>query len=191
MHLSEILVRELDAFRGRHDLESLDILETGTIRNAGENYHVNDGWSTLTFAGYVRDHGGSFRAIDLDTSAAHEVLQRNSVRQYATLIEGHSIDILAGVTHRAGVMSDLGSVYVDVAFLDSDNNADLILHEYLIVRQIMRSPGLIMVDDVDIASTGVVKGHALIPWLAAHGTAYCLEKRHGDGYETGVLVIEV
>jgi hypothetical protein len=185
-HLSEILKTELAAFRERIGENTLDIIETGTIRNTGEAYRVNDGWSTLTFAEDIAEHGGSYVGVDLNTDAAKEVLGERLVELDIELITGHSIDVLSDMlAHTA----DLGRF--DVAFLDSDNDAGLILHEYLVVSRLMNSPGLIMVDDVDPRSSGVVKGHQLMPWLDAHGTPYRLEIRHGDGYETGVLVIEV
>lgn len=191
-HLSEILKAELERLRervggvadGRPAL-ALNILETGTIRNTGEAYQVNDGWSTLTFAQDVKAHGGSYTGIDLDVSAAVEVLKARKLIKYATFMEGHSIEVLSLLLADSGDLERY-----DVIFLDSDNDASLILHEYLIARQMVRSPGLIMVDDVDPRSTDVVKGHGLLPRLEAHGTPYRLEIRHGDGYETGVLVIE-
>jgi hypothetical protein len=208
MHLSEILNAELGKLRERiaaageraERAAPLDIMETGTIRNTGEEYRVNDGWSTLTFAEDVQAHGGSLVAIDLDVSAAREVLQARGLDHLVTLHQGYSIDVLAGMLASAfgnakktsgGRLTLGGAGFVDVAFLDSDNDSGLTLGEYMIVNHMMRSPGLIMVDDVDLDSTGVVKGHQIVPWLDAHGTPYRLEKRHGDGYETGVLVIEV
>lgn len=184
-HLSEILKAELAKLRERAEKASLDIIETGTIRNTGENYRVNDGWSTLTLAEDAVKHDGAVTSIDLDISSAEAVLTQagRKVRNRVTLAEGHSIDRLSDY---------LSAQFVyDVAFLDSDNDAALILHEYLIVRRMVRSPGLIMVDDVDMSSAEVMKGHQIVKWLDAEGTPYRLEKRHGDGYETGVLVIEV
>jgi len=186
MHLSEILTAELSAFRARHGLDRLDIIETGTIRNTGEAYRINDGWSTLTFVDHVSDDGGTYLGIDLNVDAAVAVLKDHGLIHQAEFMQGHSIDVLSGLLGEGG-----NAAMFDVAFLDSDNDSGLILHEYLIVSRLMNSPGLIMVDDVDPDSTGVVKGHQIIPWLDAHGTPYRLEKRHGDGYETGVLIIEV
>lgn len=200
MHLSEILTAELDAFRAGAGVVELDILETGTIRNVGENYRINDGWSTLTFAQYVDEHGGSVTSIDLDISSADKVLREHGVRESATLIEGYSVEILAGMVANAyarasrvakGVIAPGGEGFADVVFLDSDNDGALILHEFMVARCIVRTPGLIMVDDVDLDSDGVVKGHKIVPWLESRGTSYRLEKRHGDDYTTGVLVIEV
>lgn len=203
MHMSELLRRELATLReriGDGPESSLDILETGTIRNTGERYRVNDGWSTLAFAEDARDHGGRFTGIDLDVSAAQQVISDHGLGENVTFFEGYSVDILAGMLANAYGRAERsrdsrvtlgGAGFVDVALLDSDNDAGLILHEYMIVRYMMRSPGVIMVDDVDPDSTGVVKGHQLIPYLDANGVPYRLEKRHGDGYETGVLVIPV
>lgn len=208
-HLSEILKDELATLRDRMRVEAgsktaetveLDILETGTIRNTAENYRVNDGWSTLTFAEEVANQGGSLVAIDLDVSAAREVIEGRGLDLRVTFFEGHSIDVLSGMLANAyggakrtsgGKLTLGGSGFADVAFLDSDNNAALILHEYLIVKRMVRSPGLIMVDDVDMSSADVVKGHEIVKWLERDGTPYRLQKRHGDGYETGVLIIEV
>jgi predicted O-methyltransferase YrrM len=209
MHLSEILKTELAKLRDRMraeggattaDTVELDIVETGTIRNPGDAYRVNDGWSTLTFAEEVAEQGGTLTAIDLDVSAAEGVLSARGLLEGVTFFEGHSIDILPGMLANAYARAKKandghvflgGDGFVDVAFLDSDNDAALILHEYLIVKRMVRSPGLIMVDDVDVDSTGVVKGHQIVPWLEREGTPYRTEMRHGDGYRTGVLIIEV
>ena len=209
MHLSEILKTELAKLRDRMrvdggattaDAVELDIVETGTIRNPGEAYRINDGWSTLTFAEEVAEQGGRLTAIDLDVSAARDVLSVHGLMDGVTFFEGHSIDALSGMLANAygnakktnkGQLLLGGDGFADVVFLDSDNAAGLIFHEYLIAKRLVRSPGLIIVDDVDMTSDVVIKGHQLIPWLDAHGTPYRLEKRHGDGYETGVLVIEV
>lgn len=203
-HLSEILKAELATLRERlaDPAAALDILETGTIRDPGKNYQANDGWSTLTFAEDVAEHGGTLTAIDLDTTAATIVLTAYGLgeRDNITLLQGHSIETLAGVLANAYARTEKtntgelllgGDGFLDVAFLDSDNHGALILHEYLVVRHLMRAPGLIMVDDVDMESADVTKGHQIVPWLDAHGIPYRLEKRHGDGYETGVLVISV
>lgn len=184
MHLSKLLQAELASFRERAGKSDLRILETGTIRGTGDNYRANDGWSTLTFAQEVQEHGGSVTSIDLDTNAAKTVLGREGFIDLVTLVEGYSIDVLADLLRKRKTV-------LDVVYLDSDNDSSLILHEYFIVRHMMASPGLILVDDVDLDSTGVVKGHKLVPWLESHGATYRMEQRTGDGYTTGVLVVEV
>ena len=85
MHMSEILKAELDAFRERTGKTRLDILETGTIRGAGENYHRGDGWSTVTFAEYVKANGGSLTSIDLEI----DTVLRDSERCGAVAVPCH------------------------------------------------------------------------------------------------------
>lgn len=181
-HLSKLLVAELDAFRERTGRSSLAILETGSIRGTEEQYHQNDGWSTLTFAEYVRDHGGSLISVDLDTAAANEVLTRHGLRDDVQLIEGDSVNTINDMP---------GSTVLDVVLLDSDNDADLIMREFIAVRQLTNRPALFLVDDVEPGSTGVVKGHRILPWLADSNVPYRLERRTGEGYSTGVLVFEL
>lgn len=184
VHMSELLDRELHQLAERAGSRKLSILETGTIRGDGEEYQSNDGWSTVTFAQHVRDHGGSLVSIDLDTTTAATVLQSAGLLEHVTLIQGHSIDVLAG-------MLDAGTPQLDLALLDSDNDRQLILHEYMLARRLVRPGGLILVDDVDPESVHVVKGHRLLPWLDRHSVPYRLDRRAGTGYATGVLVVEV
>lgn len=186
MHLSGILLAELAALRARRGTDALHIVETGTIRNVGEQYRINDGWSTLTFAQHVAEHGGRLVAIDLDTSAAEQVLTgAGLLTSRVNLVQRDSRDELRGMAQHPDIIT------FDVAFLDSDNDPELIFDEFRLVGPMMTSPGLIMVDDVDMDSTGVVKGHKLVPHLDEAGIPYRIVKRHGDGYTTGVLIIEV
>lgn len=180
-HLSKLLVTELDAFRERTGRKALAILETGSIRGTEEQYHQNDGWSTLTFAEYVRDNGGSLTSIDLDTAAADEVLTRHGLRDLVELIEGDSVETI----------NAFSSYKLDVVLLDSDNDADLIMREFTAVRRLTNTPALYLVDDVEPGSTGVVKGHRILPWLQENKVPYRLERRAGDLYSTGVLVFEL
>jgi hypothetical protein len=192
MHLSEILKRELSALQRRAGKEKLDILETGSIRGTGDNYRQNDGWSTVTFAEHVKRYGGSFTSIDLDTDAAEVVLKSRKLATHVNLVRGHSLDVLAGLTRLDGAEHDGEGGTVDVAFLDSDNNASLIFHEYLIIRHAMRSPGLVIVDDVDIASQEVVKGHEILPYARANNIPHRIIERTGeDGFRIGVLVFDL
>jgi cephalosporin hydroxylase len=188
MHLSEILAAELDAFRQRTGKEKLNIVETGSIRGEGDNYRQNDGWSTVTFAEHIKEHGGSLTSIDLDIETADKVLRSKKLRSQVTLIEGHSIDVLSALLVEA---ASKDKTPFDVAFLDSDNDGALIFHEYLIARKLTRSPGLILVDDVDLLSTEVVKGHEILPWARANNIPHRIIERGNDHYRTGVLVFEV
>ena len=200
MRLEEILKRELDVFKAKHQLEDLDILETGCIRFADETYHPNDGWSTVFFAEYVGEFEGSFHSVDLDTKAAKKVLAGRKLDPYARFHEGHSIDVLSGMVANAyavakknnrGQVTLGGDGFLDVLFLDSANDATLILSEFLVASRILRTPGLVIVDDVDQDAETVFKGDGIVPWLVSRGTEFTIQKRHGDSYSTGVLVFEV
>lgn len=186
MHMSELLASEINSYRERTGRDALALLETGSIRGTGEQYHQNDGWSTIAFAEQVRDHGGEFYSIDINIQAADTVLSERGLRDEVNLIEGYSVDVLAGF-----LAGDKGCPQLDVALLDSDNDGQLILHEYMLAQHMVRSGGLILVDDVDLDSTGVVKGHLLAPWLRDKGIDYRIERRTGDGYATGVMVMEM
>lgn len=185
MQLSEILERELAGYRNRTGRTELAILETGTIRGDGGVYHPNDGWSTSVFARHVRDHGGTLVSIDLDTSASHQFLTENGLIEYANLVVGYSVDVLAQMLAFAGSSSK--PVY-DVVLLDSANDGALILHEYLIARHMTRNGGLIIVDDVDPDSDSQLKGHQLVPWLSDKEIHHQIDRRSGVGYSTGVLI---
>lgn len=200
MHLSEILTNELTAFAKRAGKKKLDILETGTIRGTTEEYQSNDGWSTLTFAAYAKVNGGKLISIDLNVENSRAVLKEHGLSSAVRLTQGHSISVLSGLLASAYANAEKagenevrvgGAGFLDVAFLDSDNNGALIFHEYLIVSQLMRSPGLIIVDDVDIESAEVVKGHEILPWALANNVPHRIIERTGDDVRTGVLVFEV
>lgn len=174
MDLKEIIQRELA------ELGGVNIVETGTIRGEGEQYRTGDGWSTVALAEHVRDYGGTLTSIDLDVSTARKVLTDQGLDGYVTLMEGHSVQVLAQL------LSDCRRF--DVALLDSDNDAQLILHEYLAVSPMLQRPGLLIVDDVDLESELVLKGHELVPWLDREGVTYEIVQRDCDGYTTGVLI---
>lgn len=184
MHLLDLIDVELRAHRKRVGRDRLTILETGTIRGTADKYRHDDGWSTLVFAEQVEIHGGEVYSIDLDTSTAERVLRGHGLDKHVRLLRGYSIDLLAQMLDDAGPI-------IDVLFLDSDNDAELILHEWLIARRLMRTPGLLLVDDVDLNSDTVVKGHQIVPWLEDHGTPFRVETRVGTTLTTGVLVAEL
>lgn len=188
MHMSGILKRELDAFRERAGRDRLHIVETGTIRGAGENHRRGDGWSTLTFAEYVKTHGGSVTSIDREIDTAIEVLKSHRLSSHVKLVRGTSVEVLEEMAARKG---RTGKGSLDVVFLDSGNDAELTLQEFLTARALLRSPALVMVDDVNMQSHEVVKGHRIVPWVKEAGIAHKIVERDGDGFTTGVLVFEV
>lgn len=181
-HFSQLLTGELDAYSERTGRKDLKILETGSIRNEAELYHQNDGWSTLTFAQHVAAHGGSLTSVDLDISAADVVLTRHGLRDKVNLVQQHSIEFLAGELG--------GGARYDVILLDSENDADLILNEYLLAKHL--GPGLVLVDDVEPGSPTVVKGHKLLPLVQATGVPWRMLRRTGtSNFSVGVLALDL
>lgn len=213
MHMNDLLNSELEALAERLSGPDLDILETGCIRNGGEQYRINDGWSTWTFATWVKKHGGSMRSIDLDVSVAHMVLMRDGLmgdspgleptqegsifwregkatkgrsheRSFG-LTQGYSVDVMAELLRRNGPES------FDVILLDSDNDPNLILHEFFIAKHLIRPRGLILVDDVGGSEGDATKGDAVVPWADTHLIPYRTLTRTGDGYVTNVIALEL
>jgi hypothetical protein len=181
-HFSHLLTDELHAYSERTGRTDLAILETGSIRNEAEEYHQNDGWSTLTFAQHVKAFGGSITSVDLDITAADAVLTRHGLRDTVNLVQQHSIEFLAGEVAA-------GARY-DVILLDSENDADLILHEYLLAKKL--GPGLVLVDDVEPGSPAVVKGHKLLPLIQATEVPWRMLRRTGAGhFSVGVLALDL
>jgi predicted O-methyltransferase YrrM len=197
MHMHQIIEQQLAAFRALTGRTALNIVETGSIRFNTPEHEQGDGWSTLQFARDVQANGGNLISVDLDTSVAREVLIQRGIEVVDNsdlcgvhLIEGHSIEVL-------GYMALMENGYqlqrpIDVLLLDSANEADLILHEWLVAKQLLAGDALLMVDDVDLSSPNVVKGHRIIPWLDQHDEIdYKVVPRTGGGVRTGVLTAHV
>jgi len=183
VHMHDILDRELAAFATKFQLADLEILETGTIRYDTPEHRDGDGWSTLAFARRAQQYGGHVTSIDLHVETAAKVLAREGVDDYVTLRSGYSVDWMASML--------AAEQRFDVILLDSENDSQLILHEYMLAMRLLNRPGLLLVDDVVPDSTTVVKGLQLLPWLDAHNLTYEVQSRTGGGVRSGVLVMHV
>lgn len=187
MHLHDILRSEFAKFG--HN--ALRIVETGTIRGTNEPSRVGDGWSTQFFAHWLAEHdGGELIAIDLHTATVPMVLTEDEMKR-VVLRQGHSI---AELSH---LLSMRDTLDVDVAFLDSDNDAQLILHEFMIARELVCKGGLIIIDDVHMphhpsAEPRAKKGDLVWPYVRELSLPHRVHEREGwASYRAGVLVIEV
>lgn len=176
MRMQEIITRELSRLSG-----PLITLETGSIRSTQPEYESGDGWSTLAFARYAKGNGGSFTSIDMDTCAAEEVLKEHSLREVVDLREGNSLDVLPDVVKEKGAF--------DVVLLDSDNDPNLIMDEFFLVRPALCSGSVLLVDDVDLTSPSVRKGHKILPFLQQQGYAPDIITRYGNSFTTGVMKV--
>lgn len=181
--MTDLLTAELDQLRARRGYDELSILETGSIRNENESFRDSDGWSTLTFAEYTKKYGGTVTSIDLDTSAARRVLKKYGASERVTFIDGYSVEVLANLVaaHRS----------FDVIMLDSDNDAQLILHEYLVAKQLATRGTLIVFDDIDTREgTDVVKGHQVVPWLEKRAITHRRPLRTSSQHATHMIFLD-
>lgn len=182
MRLQDIVAAELAKTSGE-----VHTLETGSIRGDEPRYEKGDGWSTVAFARHAAEHGGSFTSVDIDTSTAHKVLEREGLREAVDLREGDSRTVLPQVAEEYGQAKRT----LDVVLLDSDNDPELIMGEFLDLRPLLRKGTVILVDDVEPESTGVVKGHLILPYLRAAKYEPEIITREGNGFTTGVLRVEL
>ena len=143
----------------------LTIVETGTIRNHLESYAQGDGHSTLQFAKYVNNFGGEFYSVDIDPIAV-VVSTMVCTRDYpqamnkVNIIESDSVAFLESFEEP-----------IDVLYLDSDNDANLILNEAKAALPHLHPESIILIDDC--FEVGVeeepFKGKLVIPFLEENG----------------------
>jgi len=143
--------------------DPLTIVETGTIRLYGAGGLVGDGHSTLRFADYCSKFGGTVYSIDNDPEAV--VLSSWMVgRQYpeadVKVIESDSVAFLESFEEP-----------IDILYLDSDNDADLILNEAKAALPHLHPESIILIDDC--FEVGLeeepLKGKLVIPFLEENG----------------------
>jgi hypothetical protein len=179
--MHQLISDSLAELRRRSGWDALNILETGTIRNTGEEYHTGDGWSTLTFAEDVQAHGGSLTSVDLDVLHAEKILGDRQLMSGVHLLTGYSIDVLGRLLTK--------KFKYEVVFLDSDNDAQLILHELMLARLMMKKGALLMLDDIALDSTSdAVKGLRALPYLESAGIEHKVLERDGGTHRTGFCV---
>lgn len=147
------------------DYKPLTIVETGTIRSVHPQYAIGDGHSTLHIARFcansVFDH--SFHTIDLNTTIAKRYMEEMAVEDYVTFHEGNSLNILPQFSQ------------IDVAYLDSANDADLILAEFEIV--LPKTKHFIIIDDVDPKNKELRKGLKVLQLLGKTSLPYSVRNR--------------
>lgn len=143
--------------------DPLVIVETGTIRNHLETYGDGDGHSTLRFAQYVNNFGGEFYSVDIDPIAvvvSTMVCTRDypSAMDKVKIIESDSVAFLKSFDKP-----------IDVLYLDSANDAELILNEAKAALSHLHSESCILIDDCFNKNYHVEKGSLVIPFLEENG----------------------
>jgi len=156
-------------FRLMND-EPKAIVETGTIRHHA--WAASDGHSTIRWANYVRARGGSLRSIDIDKHAVSL-----SQKLVGSPQDGHDIEIIAANSLDWLAQNECE---IDILYLDSANDAELILGEAKLASPNLTDDALILIDDTDTGQqAGVEKGDLAIPWLLDNGWVVELQ-----GYQT-------
>ncbi len=143
----------------------LTIVETGTIRNNSKIYAQGDGHSTLQFAKYVSNFGGEFYSVDIDPIAVG-VSTMVCTRDYpqamnkVNIIESDSVIFLESFDKP-----------IDVLYLDSANDADLILNEAKAALCHLHTESLVLIDDCfqEGVETEIFKGKLVLPFLEENG----------------------
>lgn len=180
---ADVLNDELERMTKRAGRSALNILETGCIRATPEAHRVGDGWSTLTFAQWVKGHGGSSLSLDLDTSSARTILAREDLLAYAALSEGDSIAAL-------NALMPEGRGF-DVVLLDSASDPIHILNEWDRAVRIIRTPGVILIDDVSYdEGTAGTKGSLIIERLDGVGVPWRRLRRWSGFAYIGMIAID-
>lgn len=151
---SDNIIAALDATAKRFN-HSLTIVETGTIRNVGEEYKEGDGHSTEAICRWIRDQYDwhDFASIDTDTSVAEWYLGSLGLSDYVALLQGYGTDILPCIP------------VIEFAYLDSENDAKNTMDEFVIIWPAVPVGGCVMVDDCSDESEELHKGDILMQYL--------------------------
>jgi predicted O-methyltransferase YrrM len=138
------------------------IVETGTIRSHLWDYKIGDGHSTLRFAEYCSRFGGKLYSIDIDPHAV--VVSKSLVAERfpnadVEVIESDSVAYLKSFEDP-----------IDVLYLDSDNDANLIFEELKAALSNLHSESVVLIDDCfKKGEYDVEKGELVIPYLEENG----------------------
>ena len=140
------------------------IVETGTIRNHLDTYKYGDGHSTLKFAEFVSRLGGELYSVDIDpmavvVSKALVGKEFSDSMESIHIIESDSVAFLESFEKP-----------IDVLYLDSDNDANLILNEAKAALVCLHEESIILIDDCfNENEYHVEKGSLAIPFLEENG----------------------
>ena len=142
----------------------LTIVETGTIRGHLDDFKFGDGHSTLRFAEYVSRFGGKLYSVDIDPMAVM-ISKALCTKEFPVIeddvhiIESDSVTFLESFDEP-----------IDILYLDSDNDANLILNEAKAGIRNLHEESIILIDDCfNKGNYHVEKGSLVIPFLEENG----------------------
>ena len=144
--------------------QSLNIIETGTVRNISDpkRYMLGDGYSTLYMACWAANVGSEhgIYSIDLNTSVAKDYLTKYGLDCYIHFMEGDSVEALERIQ-----TWDENLFIADFIYFDSGNDPDLTIRELTAALGILDEGSIIAFDDFDLSSADQNKGKVLLPLL--------------------------
>jgi predicted O-methyltransferase YrrM len=154
------------------DLKNPTIVETGTIRIRGEKGLLGDGHSTLKFADYCSNFGGKLYSLDIDPEAialSSWMVSRKYPNVEVNVIHSDSVAFLESFDEP-----------IDVLYLDSANDANLILNEAKAALGCLHEESIILIDDCfsdeQKTSSMIQKGDLVIPFLEENGWVIVFKK---------------
>jgi predicted O-methyltransferase YrrM len=154
------------------DLKNPTIVETGTIRIRGEKGLLGDGHSTLKFADYCSKFGGKLYSLDIDPEAialSSWMVSRKYPNVEVNVIHSDSVAFLESFDEP-----------IDVLYLDSANDANLILNEAKAALGCLHEESIILIDDCfsdeQKTSSMIQKGDLVIPFLEENGWVIVFKK---------------
>lgn len=157
---AKIILRELSKYKNPV------VLETGCTRHTVLSKALPDGASTYYIAKWIKENGGEFYSIDKqNTYKAKQLLDKNGLE--CNFIAGDSLEEI----------KKLKGKRFDLVLLDSANDPELILKEFIAISQRMKNDFTVIVDDVNVKSSIKKKGDKLIPFLEKHGISYKVENQ--------------
>lgn len=140
----------------------LVIVETGTLRNEG--WSQSDGHSTVKFVEVVKNRPNTeFYTIDIDPDAiqtSKDVITKKFevVPDGVHFIESSAYEYLSTFNEE-----------IDILYLDSANDADIILNEYLAAKNLLKPTSIVMIDDAQEDRSGLHKGKKVIDEMIGDG----------------------
>ena len=154
------------------DLKNPTIVETGTIRIHGDLGLIGDGHSTLKFADYCSKFGGKLYSLDIDPEAialSSWMVSRKYPNVEVNVIHSDSVAFLESFDEP-----------IDVLYLDSANDANLILNEAKAALGCLHEESIILIDDCfsdeQKTSSMIQKGDLVIPFLEENGGVIVFKK---------------
>lgn len=183
--LGSICVELIDAlFHKVH--RPMTIIETGTLRDPEPEPGLEkEERSTLAIAQWIESTGLPHKFCSIDYSlqninTSQQVLEAHGLRsRVAYFCDDSRIALSTKLLEK-----------VDFALLDSDTDPDVILGEYNSIREAMKDPGIIVIDDCFKQNIGVDKGKLVIPLAKKDHEVFGLRKQ-AMGIAYGRIAAEI